>query len=125
MCVVMCLSLIVWTPAFAHEQPEVTPEPLQAPGSLRETIRQMSFAEFTPQSGRQSVARTTESKLLLGLATGGLLVAGGTMVAYGASSSCKGKQAPGTSGCDRTAVIGAMMFSGGAAVALLWALSRD
>lgn len=124
--IVICLSLVAWTPAFAYERPDATPAPAEAPGSIRETIRQMSFAEVAPEApGRQNVATTTESKLMLGLATGGLIVAGLTMTAYGASSSCKSKQAPGTSGCDRTALIGTLTFSSGIAMALLWALSRD
>lgn len=125
-CVVMCLSLVSWTPALAHERQNVTPAPSPVPGGIRETIRQVSFAELAPaEPVRQSVATTTESKLLLGLATGGLIVGGLTMMAYGASSSCKGKQAPGTNGCDRTAILGTVTFSSGTAIALLWALSRD
>jgi len=124
-CAVVCLSLISWTPALAQKRQDVTPAPSHVPG-IRETIRQMSFAERAPEEpARQSVARTNESKLLLGLATGGLIVGGLTMMAYGASSSCKGKQAPGTNGCDRTAIIGTVTFSSGTAIALLWALSRD
>jgi hypothetical protein len=124
--IVICLSLIAWTPAFAHERADVAPASGQPPGGIRETIRQMSFAELAPAaSARQNVATTTESKLMLGLATGGLIVGGLTMMAYGASSSCKSKQTPGTSGCDRTTLIGTVTFSSGAAMALLWALSRD
>jgi hypothetical protein len=123
----MCLCLVPSTHAFAQELQDVTTAPSPAPLGIRETIRQMSFAQAAPQGrGGQSVATTTESKLLLGLATGGLIVGGITMMAYGASSSCKGKEAStGSSGCDRTAMLGAVTFSGGAAVALLWALSRD
>jgi hypothetical protein len=108
-----------WTQAFA-----------QAPTPIRDSVRQMSLQAAQPQEQeqerpRQSVARTTESKLLLGLLTGGLIVGGATMMAYGSTATCKGKEAASTGGCDRTALVGAMTFSGGAAMALLWALSRD
>lgn len=71
---------------------------------------------------RQTVASTNESKLLLGTLTGAAIVAGVALVAYGATSSCKG--AHGDSTCDRNAVIGAMAFSGGVATLVLWALSK-
>ncbi|MBI2189803.1 MAG: hypothetical protein HYU37_22205 [Acidobacteria bacterium] len=136
-CVVLCLSLVPWTHAFAEQAQPITAAAQPSVG-IRESIRQMSFAAAAPapgppsrlrdgveERGRQSVATTTESKLLLGVATGALMVGGMTMMAYGASATCKGKQGESTSACDRTALIGTMSFSGGAAMALLWALSRD
>ena len=71
---------------------------------------------------KQTVASTNESKLLLGSLTGVAIVAGVALVAYGATSSCKG--AHGDSACDRNAVIGAMSLSGGTAALVIWALSK-
>lgn len=123
-CVTACLVAGPWTNVFGQE--------LQ-PGALLNAVRNVSFgapADAQPsryarqERGGQSVATTTESKLLLGLVSGGLIVGGMTMMAYGASATCKGREGTSTTGCDRTAVIGAMSLSGGAAMLLLWALSR-
>lgn len=71
---------------------------------------------------RQTVASTTESKLLLGSLAGAAIVAGVALVAYGATSSCK--SAHGNSSCDRNAVIGAIGLAGGTGVLVIWALSK-
>ena len=71
---------------------------------------------------KQTVASTTESKLLLGSLAGAAIVAGVALVAYGATSSCK--SAHGNSSCDRSAVIGAIGLAGGTAVLVIWALSK-
>lgn len=71
---------------------------------------------------KQAVASTTESKLLVGTLTGAAIVAGVALVAYGATSSCKG--AHGASACDRNAVIGALSLSGGTVALVIWSLSK-
>jgi hypothetical protein len=73
---------------------------------------------------RQSVATTNESKLLLGIVAGSAVVGGLTMVAYGATSSCKGSFGNSTAGCDRITTLGAIALAGGATTLTLWALSR-
>ena len=123
-CVAASLVVVPRTSVFAQELQQ---------GALLHAVRTVSFgapASAQPsryasqERGTQSVATTTESKLLLGLVSGGLIVGGMTMMAYGASATCKGREGTSTTGCDRTAVIGAMSLSGGAAMLLLWALSR-
>lgn len=71
---------------------------------------------------KQTVASTNESKLLIGSLAGAAIVAGVALVAYGATSGCKGSH--GSSACDRTAVIGAMGLSGGTVTLVLWSLSK-
>lgn len=71
----------------------------------------------------QSVASTTEPKLLLGAIAGTLIVAGVALLAYGATSTCKGSH-PNDTTCDRNAVMGAVGLSGGTVMLVVWALSR-
>lgn len=121
-CVATCVSLAPWAHAFGGDhQTLAAPQPTR----IRDAVRQVSFEAAAPQDGGgQSVATTTESKLLLGLATGALMVGGLSMMAYGSTATCKGKDGASTSGCDRTVLVGTLAFSSGAAMALLWALSR-
>lgn len=115
-CAITCLILVPPTRAFAAER---------SPTPILDSVRAMATAPAaSPQGGSQSVASTTESKMLLGITTGALIVGGIAMVAYGSTSTCKGREGQSTGACDRTAVIGALGFSSGAAMALLWALSR-
>lgn len=71
----------------------------------------------------QSVASTNESKLLLGVIAGALVVTGVAMLAYGTTSSCKGSH-PTDSTCDRFTVLGAVGLSGGTVMLVVWALSK-
>lgn len=127
MCVTTCLITVPWTNALGRGLEELTQPP--SPG-IRDAIRSVSF-DAPPQTrhalelrSRQSVASTTEPKLLLGVVTGALIVGGMTMMAYGSTATCKGKEGASTGACDRTALIGTMSFAGGTAMLLLWALSR-
>ena len=115
-CAITCFVVAPWTHAFAGEH---------SPTPIRDSVRQASFAPAPSQQGGQSVAATTEPKLLLGITTGALIVGGIAMITYGSTSTCKGREGLSTGACDRTALIGAFSFSGGAAMALLWALSRE
>ena len=109
-CLVVCLIGIPWTSAFAGEQP-ITNRALEA------------SAQYRLEARRQSVATTTERNLLVGVTAGTLIVAGAAMIAYGASSTCKGTHVS-SAPCDRQAFLGALGFSGGAAMLAVWALSR-
>jgi hypothetical protein len=85
-------------------------------------------SQFAMQSsrGRVSVADTHEPKLLLGIAAGALVVAGVGLIAYGATSTCKGLHADAavTNGCDKKTLMGAMSLSGGLVTLVVWSLSR-
>ena len=79
-CVTACLVSVPWTHAFGQELQQ---------GALLNAVRTVSFgapanaqpSRYAPQErGTQSVATTTESKLLLGLVSGGLIVGGMTMM---------------------------------------------
>ncbi len=131
-CVTACLVLAPWANAFAREGASNGDG-----GALLQSLRQVRFdvpadmpfaavpsTYALQQRGRQSVATTNESKMLLGIVAGSMMVAGMALMAYGATSTCKGSEGTSTSGCDKKAVIGAMSFSGGAAMLVLWALSR-
>ena len=85
-----------------------------------------ALAVVPPQARlmRQVVATTNESKILLGLVSAGAAVGGLGMLAYGSSSSCKGKPGNDTKTCERLAVIGAVSLGAGVAALALWALSR-
>lgn len=129
------------TNAFASERAEATTEEaLPATDGIMNGIRTASFgapamnADFTPvptqfamqSRGRVSVADTNESKLLLGIAAGALVVAGLGLIAYGATSTCKGLHADAatTNGCDKKTMMGALSLSGGLATFLVWSFSR-
>ena len=109
-CLIACLISIPWTSAFAGEQP------------ITDSIRDVS-SQYRLEARGQSVATTTEPNLLLGVTAAGLIVVGAAMIAYGASSSCKGSHVS-SAPCDRRAFLGALGFSGGAAMLAVWALSR-
>jgi hypothetical protein len=122
------------TNAFASEA--------AAPEGIMNGIRSASFGapaidapNFTPvpsefamqtSRGRVSVADTHEPKLLLGIAAGALVVAGVGLIAYGATSTCKGLHADAatTNGCDKKTLMGAMSLSGGLVTLVVWSLSR-
>jgi len=136
-CVTACLVMVPWTNALAREGPDPALDAAAAPGLLA-SLRHVTFetaaaAPFAPpvpsrfalqQRGRQSVATTTESKLLIGIIAGSMMVGGMALMAYGSTSTCKGSEVTSTSACDKKAVIGALSFSGGATLLALWALSR-
>lgn len=151
-CVTACLITVPWTHAFGRERHDSAVEPAQAPPvavlehqstgpgtpGILKSLRNVTFephgasAPFSTlpggsalqQRGRQSVATTTESKMLLGIVAGSMIVGGMALMAYGATSTCKGSEGASTSACDKKAVIGALSFSGGVAMLVLWALSR-
>lgn len=133
---------------FTAEQAQSQPVDDSTPGNAPATpdgvtngIRNASFfvgglstgdAGFSPvprqyamqSRGRQSVATTTERKLLLGVVAGALIVTGVAMLAYGATSTCKGLNGATTNSCDKKSVIGAMGLSGGTVMLVVWALSK-
>ncbi len=140
-CVITCLVTVPLTNAFASERAAAsTEETPPADAGLMNGIRRASFgapatnADFTPvptqfamqSRGRVSVADTTEPKLLLGIAAGALVVAGVGLIAYGATSTCKGLHADAatTNGCDKKTLMGAMSLSGGLVTLVVWSLSR-
>jgi hypothetical protein len=139
-CVIACLVAIPWTNAFASERPAFLPDPVAAPSPAAIGIRQSSVefgratvndaalslapAPYALQArGRQTVATTNEPKLLLGVAAGALIVTGVALIAYGATSTCKGLHES-TSSCDKKTVIGAMSVSAGTVMLVVWGLSR-
>ena len=119
--------------AFAVEaavEPAAAPAPASAP-ALSATVAQgalwNSALAVVPSEARlmrQVVASTNESKMLIGLGASGAVVGGLGMIAYGASSSCKGKAGNSTTTCERVALVGAVALAGGAMTLVLWALSR-
>ena len=140
-CVITCLVTVPLTNAFASERAAASTEEAQpATAGIMNGIRSASFgapataADFTPvpsqfamqSRGRVSVADTNEPKLLLGIAAGALVVAGVGLIAYGATSTCKGVHADAatTNGCDKKTLMGAMSLSGGLVTLVVWSLSR-
>jgi hypothetical protein len=141
-CVITCLVTVPLTDAFASERAAASTEavPPVAEGIMN-GIRRASFgapaanADFTPvptqfamqSRGRVSVADTNESKLLLGIAAGTMVVAGLGLIAYGATSTCKGINGDPTTtnGCDKKTMMGALSLSGGLATFLVWSFSRE
>ena len=128
-CVITCLVTVPLTNAFASERAAASTDNAQPATGIMNGIRSASFgapaadADFTPvptqfamqSRGRVSVADTNEPKLLLGIAAGALVVAGVGLIAYGATSTCKGLHADAatTNGCDKKTLMGAMSLSGG------------
>ena len=99
------------------------PVSVQAEGPIRRAAQAVVPAEARLM--RQVVATTNESKVFLGLASGAAIVAGVALLAYGSSSSCKGKPGNATTGpCERLAMLGSVAAGGGAATLVLWSLSR-
>ena len=128
--VVACLTAafiaVPWNGALAGERREGPPGVSGQPPEAGR-IWQSALAVVPTESRmmlRQTVATTNEGKLLYGLIAGAAVVAGVTMVAYGATASCKGRFGNSTKGCDRLATIGAVTVGGGGAMLALWALSR-
>ena len=130
-CLITCLVTIPWTHALASENRDFTTnEALSAP-VVPSARADAAFAPVLSQYAllsrtRQSVATTNERKLLLGVVTGALIVGGASLMAYGATSTCKGQHsdAATTNSCDKQAVIGALALSGGIATLVIWSLSR-
>ena len=141
-CLVAALVTVPMTPAFASERAEEATEGTQpAADGILNGIRSAQFgatslnADFTPvptqyamqSRGRVSVAETNESKLLLGIAAGAMVVTGLGLIAYGATSTCKGLNADPTrtNTCDKKTMMGALSLAGGVATVLVWSFSRD
>jgi hypothetical protein len=125
-CLMAAFIVTPWTGAFAGER-GIAPFTDQSQSLSDGTISRSALALVPGESRmmmRQTVASSTESKLLFGLIAGAAIVAGLTMAAYGATASCKGRFGNSTAGCDRLATIGAVTVGGGAAALTLWALSR-
>lgn len=124
-CLTAAFITIPWCDAFASERgrlPTAQQSPSLGDGKIWRSARALVPSESRLM--RQSVASTNESKLLLGLIAGTAVVVGVTMVAYGSTASCKGKQGNTTAHCDRIAVSGAVGLAAGAATLAVWALSR-
>lgn len=141
-CLITCLVTVPLTNAFASERAAASTEDAQpAAAGIMNGIRSASFGapamnvDFTPvptqfamqSRGRVSVAETNESKLLLGIAAGALVVAGLGLIAYGATSTCKGVNGDPTktNSCDKKTMMGALSLSGGLATFLVWSFSRE
>ena len=125
-CLIVSLISIPWAQAFASDLPVTVTESgqsaAQAPTGITDSIRSAP-QQYRLEARRQSVASTTEPNLLLGITAGALIVAGASLAAYGATSSCKGSHASSAS-CDKRTMIGTLALSGGATMLVLWALSR-
>lgn len=122
-CLMAAFITIPWRDACAGER-GVLPA-AQQPQSLGDGQVWRSALTLVPSESlmmRQSVASTNESKLLLGLIAGTAIVAGVTMLAYGATSSCKGGNTTAT--CERIALMGAVGLGAGSMTLVLWSLSR-
>ena len=113
-CLTAAFVMVPWRTAAA--------EGLSAPPSIWRAALEQVPAEARLM--RQVVASTNESKMLLGLGASGAVVGGLGMIAYGASSSCKGKAGNSTTTCERFAVAGTVVVGAGAMTLVLWALSR-
>lgn len=135
-CVIASLVLIPWTNAFAAERPEGIMHGIRSATFGEAALNPTPNPDFTAvpsefamqrSRGRVSVAETNEPKLLLGIAAGALVVAGVGLIAYGATSTCKGLHADAatTNSCDKKTLTGAMALSGGVVTLVVWALSRS
>ena len=139
-CLIVCLLAGPWSSAFAAGREDVTATPATATPVASGTGIRLSAAAFAAESvdnpvfslapaalnakGRQAVATTNEPKLLIGLAAGAAIVGGVGLLAYSATSSCKGTGGDATSSCDKKAMIGALSLSSGIVTLIVWALSR-
>ena len=126
-CLIAAFTTIPWSRAFADEREIVQPVPQTQTQALGDATVWSSALALVPTESRlmrQSVATTNESKLLLGLVAGSAIVAGLAMVAYGATSSCKGSFGNTTRTCDRLMVMGAAGIGAGTTTLALWRLSR-
>lgn len=116
---------IPWSGACANERGMVTtPQQSASSGGGRVWRSAVALVPSESRLMRQSVASTNESKLLVGVIAGAAVVTGVTMLAYGATSSCKGKQGNTTATCDRIATLGAAGLAGGAITLVLWKLTK-
>ena len=128
-CLTTCLITAPWSSAFAGER-ETLPNEAQSPAlgngkiwrSALALAPTLSLSQSDSRVYRQSVATTTDNKLVLGTLAGAAVVAGIGMLTYGTTATCKGRM--GTGACDRTAVIGAIALSGGVMTLVVWALSK-
>ena len=125
-CLIAAFITIPWSGAVAGERALVTTtQQSQSVGDGQVWRSALALVPSESRMMRQSVASTNESKLLIGLIAGTAIVAGLGMVAYGATSSCKGRnQGNATATCDRITMLGAVGLGGGALTLALWALSR-
>lgn len=123
-CLTTALISLSCGDAFAGQRGTLpAPETTQAAlGSGRIWRSALALVPGESRVLKQTVATTTESKLLLGSLAGAAIVAGVALAAYGATSSCKG--AHGNDACDRNTVLGSLALSGGAVTLVVWALSK-
>lgn len=122
-CLTAAFITIPWSRALASERGIVpTTEQPQSPGDGQVWRSALALVPNESRMMSQAVASTNESKLLVGLLAGTAMVAGIGMLAYGATSSCKGGNSTAT--CERIAMFGAVGLAGGAVTLVLWRLSR-
>jgi hypothetical protein len=120
---IAAFTLIPRGASAAAAEAVTAPVSVQTEGPIRRAAQAIVPAEARLM--RQVVATTNESKIFLGLAAGGAMVAGLALLAYGSSSSCKGKPGNTPSGtCERLALAGGVAVAGGGVTLLLWSLSR-
>ena len=126
MCLTAALVSIPWTAAHAGETAGTLPtgQSSQSPGDGGIWRSALALVPTESPVMSQVVASTTESKLLVGIVAGSAIVAGAAMVAYGATSSCKGSFGNSTTGCDRLVTVGAVAMGAGAVTLALWAFGR-
>ena len=120
---IAAFTLVPRAASAAAGESAAAPVAVQTEGPIRRAAQAVVPAEARLM--RQVVATTNESKIFLGLASGGAMVAGLALLAYGSSSSCKGKPGNTPSGtCERLALAGGVAVAGGGVTLLLWSLSR-
>jgi hypothetical protein len=124
-CLTAAFITLPWSDALASERGILpTTQPSESLGDGQVWRSALALVPSEARLMRQSVAQTNEGKLLIGLIAGTAMVAGIGMLAYGATSSCKGKQGNSTATCERIALAGAIGLGGGTITLVLWALSR-
>ena len=116
-CVILSILIGPWSQAFASER-----EPEKVDGKILRTATRLA-SSGSRLMRLQSVATTNESKILLGVISGGLMVAGVAVGVYGMTSSCESRH-PTDNTCARNKVIGSIGLAGGSAMLLMWRLSR-
>jgi hypothetical protein len=124
-CLVACLVVGPWADAVASER---RPSPVEnglATPALPIRDAAMAIASAQPLASPQSVAVGTERNTMVALGASALVSFGLAYGAYGATSTCKGRNGESTGACDRKVVIGAAVLGAGLSTFIIWALSRD
>ena len=132
-CLAAAFIAIPWSDAAANERgrlPATRQSQSLGNGSLWRSALALVPSESRVMSRseslmmRQVVASTNESKLLIALIAGTGTVVGATMVAHGATGSCKGGFGNTDDRCDRIVMLGAAGMAAGATMLSFWAFSR-